>query len=491
MSKLIYDIKGKNLEGVTMNFKDMTDKDIEALMKTERFSLTCAPGGENNRGMEIIGRMPIKGEGFTAQDIEELVPYFRKLMNGDMKENMEKVSMLNLNKISDDKTIENLSVDDQGRVLVLRDWASKTMGAECWTKEVFKELASKRWDAEYLDPNKYRTEIKDGKEIKVRGKRMNKLARTNLCFVAGREQEPAVYEGKGTIYDLKKMEYLNKGVERLRQQIADGLIYIGSKTKVEINVVEGNRYYDLKKTGIGFHGDTERVVVICLTIGGGGGYPMRFQWFKDGMPIGNSIDLALNDGDVYIMSEKSVGADWKLRSKYTLRHSAGAEKYRSLKKWEKRAAKKAEIKDNNKNVIKKVNKKVEINSEEALKKKDAALKKKEEVALKKKIRKEKALERKKKAEARALKIKEDKEAHPEKYYKKSLKKLSWDDSRTGFYEWLAVQAEHECAPEHDYFKEFQDIWTGKADDYSNKMNIDEWENHFNLYIGLCKYSEFM
>ena len=101
------------------------------------------------------------------------------------------------------------------------------------------------------------------------------------------------------------------------------------------------------------------------------------------------------------------------------------------------------------------------------------------------------MERKKKAEARALKIKEDKEAHPEKYYKKSLKKLSWDDSRTGFYEWLAVQAEHECAPEHDYFKEFQDIWTGKADDYSSKMNIDEWEKHFNLYIGLCKYSEFM
>ena len=93
-----------------------------------------------------------------------------------------------------------------------------------------------------MDPNKYRTEIKDGKEIKVRGKRMNKRARTNLCFVAGREQEPAVYEGKGCLYDLKKMEYLNKGVEKLRKQISDGLIEIGSKTKVEINVVEGNRY---------------------------------------------------------------------------------------------------------------------------------------------------------------------------------------------------------------------------------------------------------
>ena len=184
-----------------------------------------------------------------------------------------------------------------------------------------------------MDPNKYRTEIKDGEEVKVRGKRMNKRARTNLCFVDGREQEPAVFEGKGSIYDLKKMEFLNKGVERLREEIANGLIEIGSKTKVEINVVEGNRYYNLKNTGIGFHGDTERVVVICISIGCDN-YPMRWQWFKDGMPLGKSIDITLNNGDVYIMSEKAVGADWKLRSKYTLRHSAGALKYRSLSKWE-------------------------------------------------------------------------------------------------------------------------------------------------------------
>ena len=119
---------------------------------------------------------------------------------------------------------------------------------------------------------------------------------------------------------------------------------------MRINVVEGNRYYDLKKTGIGFHGDTERVVVICLSIGGFN-YPMRWQWFKDGMPVGKHIDIHLNSGDVYIMSEKAVGADWKLKSKYTLRHAAGADKYRSLSKWEKkrpayeaRLKRKAEIK---------------------------------------------------------------------------------------------------------------------------------------------------
>ena len=30
------------------------------------------------------------------------------------------------------------------------------------------------------------------------------------------------------------------------------------------------------------------------------------------------------------MSEKAVGTDWKKRSTYTLRHAAGANKYRSL-----------------------------------------------------------------------------------------------------------------------------------------------------------------
>jgi len=281
-SKLIYDVKSK-VNGVEKSYYEMSDAEIKGLMATERFSLTCAPGGENNRGMEIIGRMPIKGEGFTAEDIEGLGPYFEKLMPPIMDKVKHmcfpKVSVLDLNVLSMDDTVDELCEEDQARVLILRDWAASSMGAHGWTTEVFKELASRRWDAEYLDPNKYRTEIKDGEEVKVRGKRMNKRARTNLCFVADREQEPAVFEGKGTIYDLKKMEFLNKGVERLRKQIDEGLIEMGSKTKVEINVVEGNRYYNLKNTGIGFHGDTERVVVICISIGCDN-YPMRWQWFR-------------------------------------------------------------------------------------------------------------------------------------------------------------------------------------------------------------------
>ena len=297
-------------------------------MNTERISLTMAPGGENHRGNQLIGRMPIKGEGFTCNDIEMIGENISKVIK---KENIE---VLNLNNLSGEESIMGLKEEDQARFIILRNWSDKT-------ENIYKECTDNKWDSKYLDPNKYRTEIKDGKEVRIRGRVMNKLARTNLCYVAGMSQEPEYIEGKGTIVDLNSKKTLHNEVNRLREMLQTSLIEGGSKSKVEINVVEGNRYYNLKKTGIGFHGDTERVVVICLTIGGGGNYPMRFQWFKDGMPLGNPIDINLNDGDVYVMSEKAVGADWKLRSKYTLRHAAGAEKYRTLKKWEKRAATRA------------------------------------------------------------------------------------------------------------------------------------------------------
>jgi hypothetical protein len=35
----------------------------------------------------------------------------------------------------------------------------------------------------------------------------------------------------------------------------------------------------------------------------------------------------LNGGDLYVMSEKTTGRDWKTKSIYTLRHAAGCEKY--------------------------------------------------------------------------------------------------------------------------------------------------------------------
>jgi len=477
-SKLIYDVKGC-VDGVEKGYWDMNDAEIAAFMDSERFSLTCAPGGENNRGMEIIGRMPIKGEGFTAYDIEGLGPYFKDIAK--CHENHNPVAVLDLNVLSLNETIDDLPDEDQARVLLLRNWAGVWCGRQDWTKKVYRELASRRWDAEYLDPNKYRTEIVDGKEVKVRGKPMNKRARTNLCFVAGREQEPAVLEGKGSIYDLKKMGALVTGVEKLKEQIAAGLIEIGSKTKVEINVVEGNRYYNLKNTGIGFHGDTERVVVICISIGCDN-YPMRWQWFKDGMPVGKSIDITLNSGDVYIMSEKAVGSDWKLSSKYTLRHSAGAKKYRDLTRWEKkRPAYEAKIAAKNEaKALKEAEKKAKLDERQALKVEKAA------------AAKIKANDKKNKG--KTTKNGGLKKVDPEKAairkYKNALRKHDWEDSDASFYRWVAIEAEHDISPNSQFFKEFYAIWTGKDMKYFEKMDMDVWEGHRAFYRNLCAYNVF-
>ena len=94
-------------------------------------------------------------------------------------------------------------------------------------------------------------------------------------------------------------------------------------------IVEGNKYTDVKKNGIGAHGDTERVVVSCLRVGEG--MPMKFGWFHKSNVVGKTLTLDVPGGSLYFMSEKAVGADWKLISKYTLRHAAGALKYLKMK----------------------------------------------------------------------------------------------------------------------------------------------------------------
>tara|TARA_A100001388_G_C28587386_1_gene411815 strand:- start:141 stop:722 length:582 start_codon:yes stop_codon:yes gene_type:complete len=192
---------------------------------------------------------------------------------------------------------------------------------------------------------------------------------------------------------------------------------------------------------------------------------MRWHWFKDGMPVGKPIDIHLNSGDVYIMSEKAVGADWKLKSKYTLRHSAGADKYRSLSKWEKRMpAYQAKLKE-------KAEKKAKKEAEKAAKLKEKAEKK-----------------------AKVAKAKKPKTVDPEKVairkYKNALRKHDWSDCDASFYKWVAIESEHECSPDSFYYKEFLAIWSGKVENYAKKMDIKEFEKNRNFYRNLCVYGKY-
>jgi hypothetical protein len=59
--------------------------------------------------------------------------------------------------------------------------------------------------------------------------------------------------------------------------------------------------------------------------------PLYFRWYQLSEPVGEPIELILNDGDMYIMSEKAVGFDWLKKKIATLRHSTGSSKFTGIK----------------------------------------------------------------------------------------------------------------------------------------------------------------
>ena len=89
-------------------------------------------------------------------------------------------------------------------------------------------------------------------------------------------------------------------------------------------VGELNHYFDPISCGIDWHGDEERKIVIGARLGrAANGFPLKFLWYQNDRPFGYEGRIRLNAGDVYVMSEKAVGSDWKNDAIPTLRHAAG------------------------------------------------------------------------------------------------------------------------------------------------------------------------
>ena len=158
--------------------------------------------------------------------------------------------------------------------------------------------------------------IHDGKKV------LNKNARANVCF-GDTDREPDYENKKGRIVGYGGVECLSK--------IKNGMAEVLGE-KCSNLICEGNRYFDLKKCGIGWHGDAERRKVVAFRVGET--MDLRFNWFIRFKSFGKTLKLSLNSGDMYFMSEKAVGWDWKKSSIPTVRHSAGKpdSKYVKLKK---------------------------------------------------------------------------------------------------------------------------------------------------------------
>ena len=261
--------------------------------KSKTWSLTIGNGGENHTGMEFLGNLRKKGDGWS---VEKLMKAKDILVNIFGK----KVDMYNLNELCLEGIVipEKCEKPKDAYLMVVRNFLAKNVH-----ENFKKELNSYEWDRKYYDTR--------------RGKVLNKLARANVCY--GKIRRAADFENKkGTIIGFDQsplVEHLLKVVEILMED--------------ENLIVEGNQYDDVNKNGIGPHGDTERVCVACLRVGAS--MPMKFGMFWNCKLRGKSFQTIINGGDLYFMSEEAVGAEWKKKSKWVWRHCAGAPKYLKMK----------------------------------------------------------------------------------------------------------------------------------------------------------------
>jgi hypothetical protein len=85
---------------------------------------------------------------------------------------------------------------------------------------------------------------------------------------------------------------------------------VNSSLTHRLHVGELNHYYDAEECSIGWHGDEESLIAVGARFGyGANDFPLKFQWYMKGKPIGCEGKIELHTGDVYIMSEKAVGYD--------------------------------------------------------------------------------------------------------------------------------------------------------------------------------------
>jgi alkylated DNA repair dioxygenase AlkB len=254
-------------------------------MQTSCITITYGDCAENHIGMQILGQKA--SEGFSLDDLKRASKAFKRLgceraiwdlttgIEGDAKD---------INEIGDEKAY----------ILIVKGGASALL-EDSNVDDLYKEQLALDWD----------------KKAKMKGRVVNKHARYNLCY-DDEEQEPDYEEGKGRVVSYRDVPLLAKIKNRLPDMI-------GSKAK-DLKA-EGNYYYDTSKCYIKPHGDAERRKVIAIRLGAS--MELHFQWYHRFRPVSTLITFTLSHGDLYVMSSKATGTDWKKSSIYTLRHSAG------------------------------------------------------------------------------------------------------------------------------------------------------------------------
>ena len=250
----------------------------------ETITLTLGDVAENHVGMEKIG--DISSNGFSNEQIMLLDLHFRQ--------NKITTELINLGNTE--------FHPEPVYVLVVRNLV-KYILKKIPIQELFEEQKKLNWDKKAL----------------IYGRVLNKKIRYNLCY-NNTASEPDYENGKGRVIAYDTVPLLNL----VRQNIIEILVTLGILNFDETLVTEGNYYYS-PKCGIKFHGDSERRKVIGIRLGDS--MPLWYRWYHKSNPISELIEIKLNGGDVYFMSDKAVGYDWLKSSIPTLRHAAGTKKF--------------------------------------------------------------------------------------------------------------------------------------------------------------------
>ena len=256
------------------------------MFNNQTITLTWGCQAENHVNMQKVGN-GLSKNGFSNQDLMDVKNIFER-------ENYECKIYDLTNEINNFKEFHNI---EDAKILVIKN------GTNLFTdsNKLFNKLKDLEWDKKYWDNR--------------RQKVLNKHARYNLIF-SDFNQKSDFENKRGTVYDIKEIKELN--------DIKDGLNYYFNESFKNLEC-EGNYYYNIKKCGIGYHGDTERKKVIGMRFGES--CDLCYWWYYNSKRINNRVSIPLENGDLYIMNYKATGNDWKKKSIFTLRHATGCEKY--------------------------------------------------------------------------------------------------------------------------------------------------------------------
>ncbi len=251
------------------------------------FSLIFADVAENHMGMQKIGNL--SENGFNLDDLIVIKKKFQ--------EKHCECKIINLHWLLNDEQIQE---SNPAYILVVKNAVNTLLNDEKGSHLLYQE----------------QDKLEKDKKALMYGRVVNKNARHNLCF-SDISQEPKYEEGKGRIYSFSDLPVLNK----IREMLG---VYIGEKGNML--QAEGNYYYDLKKCGVRFHGDSGRKKAVIIRLGST--FPLCYAWYHNKERISDLLHLNnLSHGDMYIMSEKATGFDFMDKTKYTLRHAVGYDNY--------------------------------------------------------------------------------------------------------------------------------------------------------------------